>query len=552
MFKRLFLFVTIAALALSALPIPTNTIQAAPSAETVSVPSGRVSVTLPDGWVQRYELPGIDRVLFMAGESLYAAPDEVTLEDWNFGGVTGPVVSVRSMPGVALRGLERQLPRDIILMRDMLSNGISVAEVEEIELNGMPAIRYVGPVNAGWRFPGATFLATIVSIQHGIVSQVEYAAPDDSTRSQAEAILDSFVLHELPPPPEAPIPGDRPPFVLDEGAFSVGFGESWPVMEFYSYYQPLGGEQTLVPLGDGSQPTFYVAAVDGVDDIFRMAYGFRRPPGPLDIRLEGIAVELTVYPYDRHFGSSNVSVGESERADALQGVADVLRATVNEDSIETLTIGEGVPALKAEFSQIYGPNNQAMALIVDNNQAFYTLTVAGPPERFAEVQAVAEQLFATVQAAPMLAEDEALAPVGLQVGQMAPDFTLTDLDGNEVSLSDFRGQAVLLYFWGSWCQPCVNEMLIFQEAAAGRDEVVVLAVNVLEEPETARQFAEFHRLEYPLVLDLTSEVAERYHVRAFPMAVVIDPDGVIAARPGFMEDITVETVNGWFEAALAE
>ena len=63
--------------------------------------------------------------------------------------------------------------------------------------------------------------------------------------------------------------------------------------------------------------------------------------------------------------------------------------------------------------------------------------------------------------------DQPAGTVGVNVGQVAPDFTLTDLEGNQVSLSDFRGKTVFVNFWATWCPPCRAEMpeieAIYQE-----------------------------------------------------------------------------------------
>ncbi len=77
-----------------------------------------------------------------------------------------------------------------------------------------------------------------------------------------------------------------------------------------------------------------------------------------------------------------------------------------------------------------------------------------------------------------------------EVGRLAPDFTLADLDGNQVSLSDFRGEAVFLNFWATWCPPCRAEMpeieAIYQEYK--NKDVVVIGVDIKETREEVLQF----------------------------------------------------------------
>ena len=67
---------------------------------------------------------------------------------------------------------------------------------------------------------------------------------------------------------------------------------------------------------------------------------------------------------------------------------------------------------------------------------------------------------------------------GIQVGQVAVDFTLTNSQGEEVSLSDYRGKKVLLNFWASWCGPCREEMPAFEEFAKENPDIVILGVNL--------------------------------------------------------------------------
>ena len=99
---------------------------------------------------------------------------------------------------------------------------------------------------------------------------------------------------------------------------------------------------------------------------------------------------------------------------------------------------------------------------------------------------------------------------GPQIGKLAPDFQLPDLDGQSVSLSDLRGKPVLLNFWATWCGPCRNEMPYIQ---AVYDEwsvrgLVVLAVDIDESPSQVQEFMESNRLSFPVLLDADGMVAQ--------------------------------------------
>lgn len=118
---------------------------------------------------------------------------------------------------------------------------------------------------------------------------------------------------------------------------------------------------------------------------------------------------------------------------------------------------------------------------------------------------------------------------------LAPDFRLSGLDGN-ITLSDYRGQYVLINFWATWCPPCIREMptLHAYQQAHESDGFTLLAVNVGEDEATARAFIESNNFRFPVALDVNSSVFARYGGDSLPTSFLIGPDGklVKAWEPG--------------------
>ena len=119
-----------------------------------------------------------------------------------------------------------------------------------------------------------------------------------------------------------------------------------------------------------------------------------------------------------------------------------------------------------------------------------------------------------------------------QVGQPAPDFQLQNLDGQSISLSDFKGKPVLINFWATWCGACVYEMPYMQEIYdewSGQG-LMLLAINVGEGSSTVKEFMQSHNLSLPVLLDADGAVFRRYNVMLFPTTFFIDKDGIVQEK----------------------
>ncbi|NLV88452.1 MAG: TlpA family protein disulfide reductase [Tissierellia bacterium] len=120
-------------------------------------------------------------------------------------------------------------------------------------------------------------------------------------------------------------------------------------------------------------------------------------------------------------------------------------------------------------------------------------------------------------------------------GKLAPNFTLKNLKGEEVSLEDYRGKLVLVNFWATWCKYCDMEMPDLQRLDEENEDLVVLAVNVQEDKETVEAYIEKGGYEFEVVLDEEGEIATMYLVYGLPNSYFIDEEGILLGRvPGAM------------------
>ncbi|MFK7803696.1 MAG: redoxin domain-containing protein [Anaerolineae bacterium] len=119
----------------------------------------------------------------------------------------------------------------------------------------------------------------------------------------------------------------------------------------------------------------------------------------------------------------------------------------------------------------------------------------------------------------------------VQVGEIAPNFTLIDLDGNEHTLDSLRGKPVIVNFWATWCAPCRIEMPEFEEAFVdyADENLVILALNREETPDVVEEFfIEEMGLTFTPLLDSTAQVADGYGVFNMPTTYFINAEGVVS------------------------
>lgn len=187
-------------------------------------------------------------------------------------------------------------------------------------------------------------------------------------------------------------------------------------------------------------------------------------------------------------------------------------------------------------------------------QAAERRTLSPRERNYAIVGAIAA--VALVAAIWLLTGREAGGPVGAEMGEVnrpAPAFSLRSLDGGTVDLESYRGQVVLLNFWGTWCEPCKREMPALQQAHQeyGEQGLAIIGVNLTDDEQIqgnteddVRAFVTQFNLTYPTALDSAGEVTNAYRVFPLPTSFFIDAQGQI--RYVHVGELTYEDVAARF------
>ncbi|WP_419961371.1 redoxin domain-containing protein [Psychrobacillus sp. BM2] len=142
-----------------------------------------------------------------------------------------------------------------------------------------------------------------------------------------------------------------------------------------------------------------------------------------------------------------------------------------------------------------------------------------------------QEAFAGEQLGTDLAKNP--ANEGLGQGNTAPNFTLTTLEGEEVTLADYKGKKVVLNLWATWCGPCKAEMPHLQnyyEDMAEKENVEILAVNLTSSDvglDKVKAFQEDYGLSFPIPLDEDGVVGDTYQAITIPTTYMIDTTGTI-------------------------
>jgi len=129
-------------------------------------------------------------------------------------------------------------------------------------------------------------------------------------------------------------------------------------------------------------------------------------------------------------------------------------------------------------------------------------------------------------------------PVEPLIGKSAPDFSLEDLNGRNVSISSFRGKPILLNFWASWCPYCRKERAHLDTLYKDYSDknLVIISVSIDRSLETLKAFMGKKSAPFVILYDGQGRVASMFHVAGLPTSFLIDRNGIVKRKfTGFRE-----------------
>lgn len=150
-------------------------------------------------------------------------------------------------------------------------------------------------------------------------------------------------------------------------------------------------------------------------------------------------------------------------------------------------------------------------------------------------------------------EDDVEATTLVNVGDVAPDFAVTMLDGRTIKLSELRGNVVMVCFWATWCPPCRQELAHLQEGVIDQfagEKFVVLPISRGEERAVVEKFIVDNGYKFGVGLDSDRAIYDLYASNYIPRTFIVDKEGNVVYRTAGYDEVIAQEVNAAITKAL--
>lgn len=232
-----------------------------------------------------------------------------------------------------------------------------------------------------------------------------------------------------------------------------------------------------------------------------------------------------------HLQDRNHAMESCDEAIATAG-NDELRALSHNLKGNLLTNSAGQDAKKLELAE----NEFQAAVQLDPKSAVFHMNLAKALLRESKDDAAKQQLQTCLDCSPdATMKDEAqklLANPKRGREELAPDFQLTTLQGQQLSLQGLAGRVVVMDFWATWCPPCRESVPELKELTKKypTDKLVLISVSADKDDSAWREFVAKKKMDWAQYRDADSRILETFGIHSFPTYMVIDGDGVIKER----------------------